>query len=139
MKTIILKLFKKFHLKHETFGELISDLLKFFPAKAYLTMLLILNFINWVFAYSINKKVSQDLIYLHYNVNFGVNLIGDVKKIYTIPLLGLIIILINFILLCLIYKYKKDKFIIHLLLSAAFVSNLFLLAGTASVYLINFK
>ncbi|MFH1662146.1 MAG: hypothetical protein ABIA02_03550 [Candidatus Falkowbacteria bacterium] len=124
MKTIILKLFK---------------ILKIFPVKAYLIILLLANFINWISAYSINKKVSQDLVYLHYNVNFGVNLIGDVQKIYIIPFLGFIIILINFILLNLIYKYKKDKFIIHLLLAAAFASNLFLLAGTASVYLINFR
>jgi len=87
--------------------------------------------------YFINKNLSQKLVILHYNVNLGVNLIGDASKIYIVPLLGLIFILINFILL--INIYQQGKIIIHLLMSSAILANVFLLIATATIYLINFR
>jgi hypothetical protein len=102
----------------------------------YLIIILGLNLLDWLFVYIININVSQDLVVLHYNVDFGVNLIGDVKQIYIIPLLGLFIILINLILLIIIYR--QNRFFANLLLAGAMLANLFLLIGTASIYLINF-
>lgn len=132
-----LKLLNTIHLAGLNGREMILNLLSFFCARVYLAVLLGLNLLDWLVAYAINKNVSQNLIVLHYNVDFGVNLIGAVKKIYLIPFLGLIIILINFILLAVIHR--QGKFIVHLLLSGAILANLFLLAGLASLYLINFR
>ena len=63
--------------------------------KIYVTGVIILVSLNWYFAYFINSKVSQDLVGLHYNVDFGINLIGDVSRIYIIPALGMFIFFIN--------------------------------------------
>lgn len=132
-----LKLLNIIHFGRLNGQEMILNFLSFFYARVYLAVLLGLNLLNWFAAYAINKNVSQNLIVLHYNIDFGVNLIGGAKKIYLIPLLGLIIILINFILLAVIHR--QSKFIVHLLLSGAILANLFLLAGLASLYLINFR
>lgn len=132
-----LKLLNIIHFGRLNGQEMILNFLSFFYARVYLAVLLGLNLLNWFAAYTINKNVSQNLIVLHYNIDFGVNLIGGAKKIYLIPLLGLIIILINFILLAVIHR--QGKFIVHLLLSGAILANLFLLAGLASLYLINFR
>ncbi len=132
-----LKLLNIIHFGRQNAWEMILNFLSFFYARVYLAVLLGLNLLDWLAAYAINKNVSQNLIVLHYNIDFGVNLIGDAKRIYLIPLLGLIIILINFILLAVIHR--QSKFIVHLLLSGAIFANLFLLAGLASLYLINFR
>jgi len=137
MKITWLKLLNYFHLGRQTLGSMALDLLDFFCVRLYLIILLGLNLLNWLAAVTISSNVSQNLVVLHYNVNFGVDLIGSVRRIYTIPLLGLIIILINFILLVLVYR--QSKFIIHLLLAPAILANLFLLIAIASVYLINFR
>jgi hypothetical protein len=76
-------------------------------------------------------------VVLHYNVNLGVNLIGNAKDIYIIPTLGLTFIVINFILLLNIFR--KNKFLVHLLLGFSLVINLFLISGTAAIYLVNFR
>lgn len=137
MRTTWLKLVNYFHLGRQNIGELALNLLSFFYVRMYLIILLGLNLLNWLSALIINKNVSQDLVFLHYNVTLGVNLVGSVKKVYIIPLLGLIIILFNFTLLSFIHR--RDKFIIHLLLSTAILANLFLLAGIVSIYLINLR
>jgi len=134
---IWLKLLNYLHLRRQTLGEMLLDLLSFFYVRIYLMIVFGLNLLNWLVAFIINKNVSQDLVFLHYNVTFGVNLIGSVKKVYIIPLLGLVIILINFVLL--IFIHRQGKFIIHLLLVSAMLANLFLLIAAVSVYLINFR
>ena len=102
----------------------------------YLSAALIANLINWLVALLINKKLSQNLVILHYNVNLGINLIGQAEKIYILPLVGFIFIIINFSLLI---SLSQQKFTVYLLMAAAILSNIFLLAGLASIYLINFK
>ncbi len=110
----------------------------FFHIKIYLFILILANFFLWIIAYNIFNRVSQDLIVLHYNVDFGVNLIGSVKTIFTIPLLGLMIIIFNFFIVLFFQHSKYFKFLSHLLLAPAIMAHLFLLASLASIYLVNF-
>lgn len=130
------KLLNNFHLARHSSWEFIVDLLSFFYVRMYLIIIIGLILLNWLFVYIININVSQDLVVLHYNVDFGVNLIGSVKQIYIIPLIGLIVFVINFILLA--FTGKQDKFFVYLLLGAAMLVNLFLLIAITSVYLVNF-
>lgn len=137
MQMFWLKLLNYFHLSRQSLGEIILDLLSFFYVRIYLIILLTINLLNWIVAFTINKNVSQDLVFLHYNVTFGVNLIGSVIKVYIIPLLGFIIILINFVLL--VFIHKQSRFVVHLLLTSALLANIFLLIAITLVYLINFR
>lgn len=120
--------------------QVLSDLALFFAPlyiRIYSVILIFLNLLNWIFVYYINKIVSQDLVILHYNINFGANLLGSASQIYTIPFLGLVFILLNTVLA--INIRQPDKFINHLLFFTLILVNIFLLAATMSVYLVNFR
>ncbi len=131
------KLLNHFHLGRAGLAEGVLYLVSFTFVRFYLIGLFGLNIINWLLAYYVNKNVSQTLVVLHYNVNLGVNLIGNVREIYIIPTLGLAFIVINFLLLLNIYR--RSKFLIHLLLGFSILINLSLIASTISIYLVNFR
>ena len=131
------KLLNHFQLGRVGLVDSVLYLVNFFFVRVYLLGLFSLNIINWLLAYYVNKNVSQTLVVLHYNVNLGVNLIGNVRDIYIIPTLGLAFIIINFFLILNIYR--RSKFLIHLLLGFSLLINLSLIASTISIYLVNFR
>ncbi|MFH0956182.1 MAG: hypothetical protein V1801_03180 [Candidatus Falkowbacteria bacterium] len=137
MATLSHKILNYLYLSREKLVQAVLYLVSFMFVRMYLLFLFALNIINWLLAYYVNNNVSQNLVVLHYNVNLGVNLIGDARDIYIIPTLGLAFIVINFILLLNIFS--KNKFLIHLLLGFSLLINLFLIAGTVAIYLVNFR
>lgn len=137
MKISSAKLSGIFYQRRQAAQEALFNVINLFNVRWYLIVNLALNLGNWLFVYVINLNVSQRLVVLHYNVNLGVNLIGDAARIYIVPGLGLIFILINFLLVMNIYK--QGKFIIHLILASTVLNNIFLLAATAAIYLVNFR
>ena len=122
----------------ENFFDSIFYIFKFFYIRLYLILIFGLNLFLWFFTYHIVSNSHNDLIILHYNVNFGVDLIGNANKLFTMPILSLIISLINIILLFAFSKRKDFKFIAHLLLFPCILINLFLFVAIYSIYLINF-
>lgn len=131
------KILNYLYLSRDKLAQAVLYLVSFMFVRMYLLFLFALNIINWLLAFYVNNNVSQNLVVLHYNVNLGVNLIGDVKDIYIIPTLGLAFIVINFLLLLNIFR--KNKFLIHLLLGFSLLINLFLIASTVAIYLVNFR
>ena len=129
----------KFYSERQQIGQAMGYLFSFFYFRFYLIVNLGLNFLIWLFVFIINANTSQRLIKLHYNVDFGVDLIGEVGRLFIIPLLGLIIIFINIILVAINSKHKNLKFIVNLLLGGALAVNVFLLIALGSIYLINFR
>jgi len=103
----------------------------------YLFFSFVINILNWIVAYYIVANASSNLIILHYNVDFGADLIGEIERIYTIPIVGLIIILINLILV--FTFHKKGGFIANSLLLSALIGNVFLLIALGALYLVNFR
>lgn len=97
-----------------------------------------LNLLMWILAAYFYLKYASDTIILHYNVMIaGADLVGDKYRIFTIPLFGLIFIIINYIILFFFRRHRDRKFISYLLLSAALFANIMLFAGLGSIYLIN--
>jgi len=133
------KFYEYFYSARRKFSDGFSYLLSFFFIRLYFIILLGFNLFVWLVVYLININVSQDLVILHYNIDFGVDLIGGVKGLYIIPTLSLIVILINGILLFPFCHRKDFKFLAHLLLAASLAVNLFLLIALGSIYLINFS
>ena len=111
----------------------------FFHIRIYVMIIFALNFSIWLAAYFVNTNAVQNLIVLHYNVNFGVDLIGGAEKLFIIPVLGLVIIFINLFLVFVFSKDKNFKFIAHLLLASCVIVDLFLLIALLLVFLINFR
>ena len=117
----------------------LADFFSFLYVKIYLAFIIIINFFIWLIAYHFNKELDLAQAVLHYNVDFGVNLIGPAKELYIIPILGIIIFLFNVMIILIIGRDKEIKFLANLLLIAALLSNLILLIAAIAVYLINFR
>lgn len=117
----------------------LSDFLSVLYIRVYLIVLFFLNLSLWLLVYVINKQPGQDLIALHYNVDFGVNLIGKASNVYVIPCLGITTIFLNGVLSSTLIKQKDSKFIIHVLLVSAILVHILLFAAVATIYLVNFQ
>lgn len=133
------KLFNFFYLIRQNIKSNLFDLFAHLYVKIYFFILLIINIIIWLTARFIDTEIGEELIALHYNVDFGINLIGEAKKIYIIPLLGFLIIIINFIIFGSIGKYRGRVFIFYILFAASLLANIILLMAITSIYLINFR
>ena len=83
-----------------------STLFSYLNVKIYLVILLFINLTNWLFTRYITSEIDQPQIALHYSVDFGINLYGDINKIYILPLLGTIFIVINFVILSILARYN---------------------------------
>lgn len=94
------------------------------------------NCSNWILAYYIAASISSELIVLHYNINFGIDWVDTVDRIYFFPLLGLAIWFFNLFLAFLIGI--KERFLIHVLCIVSLIMNVLLLISLSSLYLINF-
>ncbi|MEA3398307.1 MAG: hypothetical protein U9R06_01025 [Patescibacteria group bacterium] len=133
------KLYNLIYSAKQKISDYFFDFFSYLFFKVYLFTLLIINIFLWLAANYINKNIDSEKIALHYNVDFGINLIGHPKKVYIIPLLGIIFIILNLLILFCIRKNKDRIFIAHILLACALASNLILLVAITTVYLINFR
>lgn len=96
----------------------------------------ILNGVNWgLIAYFI-QPVDFPIV-LHYNVYFGVDVIGAWWQLYFLPAIGLIIMTVNAVLGYLFYK-KKERIVAHLLMLATFIAQISVTVAVASLLIINY-
>ena len=84
----------------------------------------------WYYLVAVAKHTS-DQYFLHYNIIFGVDLVGSWGKIFLLPIGGLVIVLFNSIISILIFN--QDKLLARLLGLFASVFQIFL---AWAVYLI---
>jgi len=103
-----------------------------------LAVALFFNILAWVGSYFLNNLIGPDLAVLHYNVVFGIDLVGDAGQLYLTPLLGLVVLIINFLLGALL-KDNRDRLIAMMLLSVALLVNIFCLIALYFSYIINFS
>lgn len=115
------------------------EIFHYTPSFVYLGMIAFWQLASWFQAWFIRHNLSGDILVLHYNVDFGIDLVGDPVRIYLFPALGLAIFLLNFIILACWYRDKNFKVLAHLLLGAAALFGLFLSIALLAVYLINFR
>lgn len=114
------------------------DFLRASYIRIYLIFLLIINSLEWLFARFIYFEVDGERMALHYNVDFGIDFYGEKEKIFNIPKIGLLIIVVNMLLFILAAKIKRRKFIGHVLFSQAIICNIILLLSLGLIYLVNF-
>jgi len=126
-----------FYTGKKRLGHIFISLLKPLYVKIFIFIGILTNAANWYFAYLINSNITSDRTILHYNVDFGINLIGAEKQLYIIPLIGLLIFLINFLILPIYYNQKEIKFMSYFLYTTSILTNIFLLLAEVSIYLIN--
>lgn len=68
-------------------------------------------FVWWYILANIRPTTEQ--IFLHYNVVFGVDLIGEWWKIYYLPIAGLLVMIVNYVLG--LSFYRNDKLLSRVL------------------------
>lgn len=94
------------------------------------------NLANWAALKIFIQPVDLPII-LHYNVYFGVDMLGDWKNLFLLPSVGLILFLTNFFLSIYFYR-RKERIASYLLLMAALMIQLSLIVASASVIIINY-
>ncbi len=87
--------------------------------------ILIQIFLWWYLIANIHPEAGQ--IFLHYNIIFGVDLVGSWWKIYLIPLAGVAVALLNYFFSLMFYSV--DKFLARLMSGWVLFFHLFLLIG----------
>lgn len=107
--------------------------------RVYLLLTLVWQLLNWYLGYYIYKHLGGNLLILHYNVDFGTDLIGPPSRAFSGPLFGLLVLIINSGLALIFNRQKKNIFVSHLLIAGAMVLNLFLLIAMFTIYLNNFR
>ncbi len=127
-----------YNLRKKSF-EALSFVLSFFPSRVYLIVILGLQLLAWFQAFFIKKSLSGDILILHYNVDFGVDLVGSPSRIFYYSSLGLLVLLINLIFSASLSRRKDAKTFIHLFLGTAVLFNAFLDLALLSIYFVNFR
>ncbi|MFA6254727.1 MAG: hypothetical protein WC675_01685 [Patescibacteria group bacterium] len=95
--------------------------------KINLVFSLIANIILWLFLVWQARNFS-DLIFLHYNIYFGIDLLGPWHQIFFLPLFGLGFLVIN-LLISLIF-YQRERILSYFLVgTASLLQFIFILAG----------
>jgi vacuolar-type H+-ATPase subunit I/STV1 len=67
---------------------------------------LLLNTFIWIFLF-LSVKSRSEPIPLHYNIYFGIDLIGKIYKLFFLPFFGLLVIFINYVVSSIVYKREK--------------------------------
>lgn len=67
---------------------------------------IVINLGMWLLLYR-RIHFSNEPIALQYNIYFGINLIGEWYKVYAMPLIGIFVFVINYLLAFVVYKKEK--------------------------------
>lgn len=97
---------------------------------------LFLNVVNWILIAFFDRPVDFPII-LHYNVYFGVDVIGAWWQVYFLPAIGLTVLLVNTTLGYLFYC-QKERIVAHLLMLGTFIVQIIMTIAVASLLTINY-
>lgn len=112
---------------------------RFIPSRFYLGVAVFLQTADWLQAIFIYKHLSGELLVLHYNIDFGIDLIGEPRRIFLYPLFGLGIFALNWIIAAALRRRQYFRLFTHLLLTTALLFSLFVSLALMFIYLINFR
>jgi len=117
--------------------------MKIYPIKLYIidrfnlfvlipSAILIIIGAIWLFW---QTKPQDDYIFLHYNILFGVDLVGEWWKIIHLPITALIIFIINFIISWFIFS--RDKFASRLINAVNLYCQIFIFIAILLIVFLN--
>jgi len=95
---------------------------------------LCMNVATWVWLL-IEIRPQTDPVFLHYNILFGVDYVGEWWQVLYLPISGLVIIVVNAVMGWLLFG--RDKFLARILNSISLFCQLFLLIATALLIFLN--
>lgn len=133
------KLYERFYSLRLKIAIVSGEFFSFRPNRIYLAVTLVFQGISWWLAYYIFKNLKGDLLVLHYNVDFGIDWVGNLSQIFYFPAVGLLFVLLSVILLFIFGPGRNFRFQSHSLMSGATLANLGMLTVLIIVYIINFR
>ncbi len=107
--------------------------------RIYLFVNLFFSVVSFAFAWFLFKNINSNLMFLHYNVIFGIDKVGNPKDIFVLPFLSLAVFILNTIISISFFKNKHFQFISHLLSLIAMLFSIVIILSLLSLYLVNFK
>ena len=116
----------------------VSSVIGLISVRIYLPLLVAINALTWITVYYITSRSNEELVVLHYNVDFGVDLMGSVERLYIMPGAGLFVLAVNIVLLLLLHRRRDIRFLAHFLLAPALIVNIILFISLGPIYLVNF-
>ena len=108
--------------------------LKHLPNTVFIGVSVLMNACTWIWlAWQIRPQ--EEFLFLHYNVLFGVDRIGPWWHVFTVPLLGLSILLVNAVVGW--YFFEKEKLVSYILNLTTILIHLFLGVGAYLLVFLN--
>ena len=108
--------------------------LKSWPNLITLTLSLLINIFVWIWLLW-NIKPQTEMIFLHYNILFGVDYVGVWWKVIYLAIGGLAVLIINSTLGW--WLFDRDKFFSHVLNAVALFYQIFLLIAAWLLIFLN--
>ncbi|MBU4216900.1 hypothetical protein L6270_03675 [Candidatus Parcubacteria bacterium] len=127
-----------FYFKKDDVENYLSELFSATYVRFFIIAIIAINIIIWVIVHKAVVLAGADNIALHYNVEKGIDLYGEAKKLYILPIFGLFVFILNFLILSFINNKKDRTFIAYTLLGSAFFANIILVMAIISLYIVNF-
>lgn len=107
--------------------------------KVYSFLFIFWQAVLWTQAIIIANNLSGQIIALHYNVDFGIDLIAEKSAVFWYPSLAATVFLVNLIFLMFLRENKQIRVFGHYLLGAASFFSFIISLVLLSIYLINFR
>ncbi|MDP2638915.1 MAG: hypothetical protein Q8P06_01975 [Candidatus Azambacteria bacterium] len=95
---------------------------------------LILNIGLFLFFLFFIKQNTIPIV-LHYNIDWGVDYLGEVKSIFNLPIVGMTILLLNTFLA--LKTWKESKILSYFLMITSILAQIFLVISGLALYFIN--
>jgi hypothetical protein len=95
---------------------------------------LILNIGLFLFFYFFIRQSNIPIV-LHYNVNWGVDILGEVKSVFILPVAGMFIFLLNSFLA--VNLWGKNKTLSYFFTAMTLLVQFFLIISGIALYIIN--
>ncbi len=116
-----------------------AALWRFIPSRFFLGAALLLQAFSWFQAAFVYKHLSGDLLVLHYNIDFGIDLVGAPWRVFAYPLYALGIFVLDWLIAASLYRRRHFRLFADILLSAAILFSILVALALMFIYLINFR
>lgn len=131
--------YARFHSVLDRIGAALAAIFRFSPSWIYLGVVVFFQILAWVGASYIFRHLSAEVAVLHYNVDFGIDLIGPPIRLYWLPALGLSVALFNLVIMAIKHQSREFRVFARFLWLASIIFNSFLVIAIFAVYLANFR
>jgi len=131
--------YARFHAARQKVGVVFRAVGNLRSTRWYLAAISVLQLLAWLQAFYIYRNLAGALLVRHYNVDLGIDLVGDASQIFYYPLFALGIFALNFVIAAQSREHRNFKIFTQLLLAAALVFTLLINVTLFFVYLINFR